>query len=121
MSKGISKLLDIAEKQGWRFEDTDYGDHKGYLFAKYSPAGQDFYFELSLDYKDENDTRCYGDILIDQLSEYIDGFDVSYETYLWLDNSGHGRSGAPYDMRDLYNDMESCMEMMQKLLDEWKS
>lgn len=47
-------------------------------------------------------------------STYSD-FDVSEETYLWLDHSGHGQNGAPYDMRDCYNDMEACKGTIYEL------
>ncbi len=30
------------------------------------------------------------------------------EAYLWLDSDGHGINGAPYDMKDLYEDFEAC-------------
>lgn len=36
---------------------------------------------------------------------------------MWLDNEGHGTNGTPYDMKDVYEDMEACEEMTFKL---WK-
>ena len=75
-------------------------DENCYRFGKYSSKGQDFSFcidtEGDMSYFLHNILECYND------------FDVSEEAYLWLDDSGHGRNGAPYDMRDLYNDMEEC-------------
>lgn len=44
-----------------------------------------------------------------------ENFDVSEETYTCLDHSGHGINGAPYDMRDVYNDMEECQDEIEKL------
>lgn len=55
------------------------------------------------------------DKCVDEIKNVLDNFDVSYETYLWLDESGHGKNGAPYDMRDLYEDMEAVEEMISKL------
>ena len=51
----------------------------------------------------------------DKLREYYDNYDPNYETYLWLDESGHGKNGAPYEMIDVYNDMKACEEMIDKL------
>ena len=28
---------------------------------------------------------------------------------------GHGKNGAPYDMKDLYGDMEACQDMIYEL------
>lgn len=40
---------------------------------------------------------------------------IAKETYTCLDHSGHGINGAPYDMRDVYNDMEECQDEIEKL------
>ena len=108
MGKTIETLLSIAEEHGWTFGNTE----DEYMFSKYSPAGQDFSFTIS-----DEGMGAIG--LIDSLTQYIDNFDVSYETYLWLDDSGHGRNGAPCDMRELYEDMHACEDMMKELLDAW--
>ena len=42
------------------------------------------------------------------LYSVYEDFDVSSEAYLWLDSDGHGTNGAPYDMKDLYEDFEAC-------------
>ena len=55
------------------------------------------------------------DTLTNNLYERYSDFDVSSETYLWLDNTGHGTNGAPYDMKDLYEDMDACQEMIMEL------
>lgn len=56
--------------------------------------------------------------LLNNIKDYYDNYDCSYEAYLWLDNTGHGTNGAPYDMKDVYEDMEACEEMTFEL---WKS
>lgn len=81
-----------------------------YEFSKYSPADQDFSFEAEM--KDNNVHTLLNDI-----EEYYDNYDCSYEAYLWLDNTGHGLNGAPYDMKDVYEDMEACKKMVYEL---WK-
>lgn len=34
---------------------------------------------------------------------------------MWLDSDGHGINGAPYDMKDVYEDMEACQNMILEL------
>ena len=81
-------------------------------FSKYSPAGQDFHisFDVSPDMTD----------FISSLNQRIDAYDVSEEAYIWLDESGHGTNGAPYDMKDLYEDMEACKKMTQEYSHEFE-
>lgn len=99
------KLLDKIDASGWHIDD--YGDNTFY-FCKYSPAGQDFGFEVEGDDIEE---------IADNIYKYYDDFDPSYEAYLWLDETGHGRNGAPYNMKDLYEDMEACQDMILELHD----
>lgn len=100
-----AKLLDKLGTHGWHIDD--YGDNRFY-FSKCSPAGQDFGFEVEGDDIEE---------IADNIYRYYDDFDPSYEAYLWLDETGHGRNGAPYDMKDLYEDMVACEDMILELHD----
>ena len=79
-----------------------------YRLQKFSSAGQDF--NIFVDSEGDNP-----ELFIENLFACYENFDISYETYLWLDGSGHGRDGAPWDMRDLYNDMEECHESIYSL------
>ena len=83
-------------------------------FGKYSPAGQDFHVSAELE-----DMEI--DTLMDNLNSRYADFDCSEETYLWLDSTGHGTNGAPYDMKDLYEDMEACQEMIMELYRAFES
>lgn len=82
-------------------------DENIYDFGKYSPAGQDFHFSV-----DTEDSLYY---FLNNIYAVYTEFDVSAETYLWLDESGHGKNGAPYDMKEAYEDMEACQEYIQEL------
>lgn len=104
MKREYKKLLKPAENLGWSVGI----DKDQFTFSKFSPAGQDFNIELTADNLEE---------VISELKERIDNFDCSEETYLWLDKSGHGTNGAPYDMKDLYEDMEACLKMIEELYD----
>lgn len=106
------KIVEIAEENGWEVDvESNDGDNFSYEFSKYSSAGQDFSFEAKME-----DNNVYA--LLNNIKDYYDDYDCSYETYLWLDNTGHGTNGAPYDMKEVYEDMEACEEM---ILDLWKS
>ena len=119
MDKKFEKIYQIAESEGWEV-DSYYVDEKetmvDFSFEKYSPAGRDFCFEVSVPNEDDEYTLYYN--VADAIETYWEDFDVSYETYIWLDETGHGRNGAPYDMSDVYKDTESCEKMIGDL---WRS
>ena len=103
------KIISVAEANGWTIYIEDESENNiCFDFGKYSPAGQDFHVSAELE-NNEPDT------LIDNLYSRYSDFDVSSETYLWLDSDGHGKHGAPYDMKDLYEDMEACQNMIMEL------
>ena len=116
MDKRFEKIYEIAEREGWKV-DYCYVDEQEtevtFSFEKYSPAGQDFYFEVSVQNEDDEDT--FYENVAEAIDTYWEGFDVCYETYIWLDETGHGRNGAPYDMKDLYEDMQACADMIHDL------
>ena len=116
MDKRFEKIYEIAEREGWKV-DYCYVDEQEtevtFSFEKYSPAGQDFYFEVSVQNEDDEDT--FYENVAEAIDTYWEGFDVCYETYIWLDETGHGRNGAPYDMKDVYEDMQACEDMIHDL------
>ena len=102
-----AKVEKIASDLGWSVSWDKYGDgSKFVMFSQSSPAGQDFNFEV--DYKTLDEIR-------NKIFDYYESYDPSYEAYLWLDGSGHGTNGAPYEMIDVYKDMEDCKEMVFEL------
>lgn len=102
-------IVEIAEKNGWNVYIMDESNGNIiYDFGKCSPLGQDFHFAAEM----ENGNPY---TLLDNIYERFNDFDASSETYLWLDEDGHGKNGAPYDMKDLYEDMESCQTMILEL------
>ena len=116
MNKKFEKIYEIAEREGWKV-DYSYTDEKetevNFSFEKYSPAGRDFVFEICVRNEDDEYTFCEN--VADAIYTYFENFDVSYETYIWLDENGHGRNGAPYDMKDLYEDTQACADMIHDL------
>ena len=115
MDKKFEKIYEIAEREGWQV-DCYYVNNETevcFTFEKYSTAGQDFYFSVSVLNEEDEDT--FYDNVADAIYTYWKDFDVCYETYIWLDETGHGRNGAPYDMKDLYEDMQACEDMTHDL------
>lgn len=102
MKTFIQKIIDVAESLDW----TVNVDDNELEFQKMSDAGQDFNFTVTGDTTEK---------IITEIREYHDNFDCSEETSLWLDESGHGKNGAPYNMKDVYEDMEQCNEMVEEL------
>ena len=103
--KDIKKIEKVAEKLGWSLTIED----KEFTFSRFSPAGQDFNMEITAESIKE---------LSVNITNRYEGYDCSQETYLWLDNTGHGRNGAPYNIMDLYKDMEACEQMLKELSEE---
>lgn len=106
MSRSVQDVIAKIKDWGWSVEKEE---DRVYRIGRYSPAGQDFTRVIKGESVKE---------LLDNIYQAYEDFDVSYETYLWLDDAGHGVNGAPYDMRDLYNDMESCKNMLLDLYDD---
>lgn len=106
MNESIQLLLNKARELDWNVSEIN----NGYItFSKFSPAGQDFSFNIEVTDNIED--------FIQKIYDYYENYDVSYEAYLWLDNSGHGMNGAPYDIKDLYEDMEACESNVKELYD----
>ena len=105
------EITEIAESLNFNItisEDVDVN----ISFAKTSSYGQDFNFEISVD----KDASMFG--IWRKLESYQNNFDVSSEAYLWLDESGHGKNGAPFEMIDVYKDMEECKGFVTELADK---
>ena len=98
----FEKIVDVAESLGWRVEA--YED--SVEFHKFSPAGRDFGFAVN---------KVEPEAVINGVDDFIEGFDVSYETSIWLDSSGHGVNGAPHDMEDVLADTNAIYEMLEDL------
>lgn len=46
---------------------------------------------------------------------YAADYDPDYQTYIWLDESGHGKCGAPYRMLDVHSQMEELQDALEDL------
>ena len=97
MQKFLEMTLDKARDLGWTVEQES---ENVYDFGMFSPAGQDFHISVDT----EDDVWLF----LENLNERYTSFDCSEEAYIWLDDFGHGKNGAPYEMIDVYNDMVVC-------------
>lgn len=104
MSSWQDKVIEVAK--GLDFNAKNEENY--WLFSQGSPAGQDFNIELDTDNIDG---------LIETLQDRYEDYDCSEEAYIWLDHTGHGKNGAPYDMKDVYEDMEWCESKIKELAD----
>lgn len=101
-SRQLNKVVKATEALGWSVDVDD----TLLSLNRHSPAGQDFWVELHA-----------GNIaqLAKELDDRYEGYDPSEEAYLWLDDSGHGVNGAPYDMGDVYADTVWCKKALGEL------
>lgn len=56
--------------------------------------------------------------MIEAVKESYDSYDVDEEVYIWLDETGHPKNGAPSSISALLQDMEEKEELLEKLNDE---
>lgn len=92
----VEVLEPLFAKEGYRIEINN----NTVTFYKTTPKGLDFSFEVDI-----------GDNISDfakNIHNTFMDYDVSYETYLWLDNTGHGKNGAPYELEDVLEDIKDC-------------
>jgi hypothetical protein len=83
-------------------------------FSKYI-ENQDFDFTITIKVKEGTNWIGYQRQINDEVDTYLSDYDVSYETYLWLDNYGHGKNGAPDDMKECYEHFEKCKDEIEDL------
>lgn len=110
----VEELTDNYPDTQWSVNVYEQSDNQIVCeFEARTPAGYDLIVPIVFKAQDDCDSDM--DNLIYELREYSDTFDPEEETYLWLDETGHGKNGAPYHMRDLLSDMESAQGMIDCL------
>lgn len=97
------KFIKIAEDLGWSVTKDRYDIELQF----YTDYGQDFSFSV-------NRKEDY----VKQVYDYYNSFDPDEEALLWVDDSGHGKNGAPYRLRDIITDMEEVEEKLLELSNE---
>lgn len=117
MNEKLNFVLGKIQECGFSVEQET---ESVYWISRFTPKFQDCGASI--------DTEGDAENFISNIREYAWLFDVSYETYIWLDDTGHGRNGAPYDMIDVYNDMlwwrnslEELSDFLVEALNEYES
>lgn len=96
------KFIRIAEKLGWSVSKDKYTLE----LSQYTSYGQDFSFSINRN-----------DDYVKQVYDYYESYDPDEEALLWVDDSGHGKNGAPYRLKDIITDMEEVEAMLVELYD----
>lgn len=116
----FNKAEQIANEYGWSFvntseEERSRNDIYGIELSRTSPCHQDYHIGVEFTIRPCTTMEEALTIIGDALWEEADSTDISYETYIWLDDMGHGKNGAPFDMKDCYEDMEWCVEQAKEV------
>ena len=106
----IQRITDIAQEKGWSVNVEDKNETRVlFEFQRYTKYGQDFLFNADMQGEDI-------DSLIANVKEYYEGFAPDYAAYLRRGDDGHGKTGAPYHIKDIVADMEDAEEQIYELL-----
>ncbi len=96
----LAQLIRVAESLDWSVSVDDYDIE----LAQGTTRGQDFSFSIRRN-----------DDYVQSVYEYYHDYDPSAEAMLWVDDCGHGKRGAPYELKDIIADMEEVEEMLKTL------
>lgn len=100
--RGIER---IANELDWRviWDEDNISGEKLVEFEKYSPAGEDFSFEVWYTHVSE---------IPEKIREYYEDFDPEEHVMLWANSAG--RNGVP-SLRRLMEDADAIDEMIREL------
>ena len=97
-------VLETCNDMGWStYLDVDANNIPSVELSQYSPAGEDFSFEVS----------CKN--FIEQVAEYARDFDVDEHAMLWIPD--RGTRGVPDSIRAILDDAEAIQSMLNELTD----
>ena len=102
------KVEKIAENLGWNVAWGEQEGDKYVTFSQYSPAGEDFSFDVWYDILDEIPMKAY--------AVYVD-FDIDEHIEMWLEAKRNGVGGVP-SARVLVIDAEEICGMIYDLCEE---
>lgn len=97
------KIEKAGREDGW----TTCFDIDGVILERKAPSWTIFTVNLNAD-------SLTG--MIQELDLFVQDFDVSEATYQALDETGHGKDGAPYELIDVWTDIFDCRQKSCKLL-----
>lgn len=119
----FDKLEEIANDNNWslsycRDTNSKHDDVYSITLSCTSPCRQDYNIEVDVVIPSDATISEALNTIAEAIWEEADSTDISYETYIWLDDMGHGRNGAPFDMKECYEDMEWCVNHAKNLTGE---
>lgn len=106
------KLKRIFGKQSLALSRKKDGSLWNYLVEGWTTMGQNIVFETSVRKLSE---------FVSDFKNHVENYDCSSEAYIWLDNFGHGKNGAPYDMHDVYTDMEEVKNCFESVVNDMEA
>ena len=93
--KTIERILDILTKMEYTNSCRYLEEDNNLCFALYLPDEAEEWFEIYIGDQDN------WSAIQNHIENFIDDYDVDYETYKWLGPDGHGKNGAPYHIQSL--------------------
>lgn len=121
MNKKVFDTIEkIANDMGVYIHDVVESKNRSYVECNFeTDFGQDAYFIIDYNQNETDEQELLYDFGT-ALYEYYQSYDVSYETSLWIDETGHGKNGAPYEIEDIVADMKqvesTIKEFSEKVL-----
>ena len=100
--RGIERVAE-ASYWGVRWDEDNIAGEKCVEFSKYSPAGEDFSFEVWYTHVSE---------IPEKVMEYYEEFDPEEHVMLWANSAG--QNGVPR-LRELMEDADAIEEMIREL------
>lgn len=97
-------LFAAAEKLGWACTPEHFANGDMIMFSQHSPAGEDFFIEVS------------PDNIVEEVRQAAYDFDTEEHIEMWVEAKRHGMSGVP-SIRDLVDDADEIQDMLDKLAD----
>ena len=99
----FKKFKKIAVELGWNVSVYENDIN----LQQYTSFGQDFFFTIQKDKE-----------LISQVYSFYESYDPCEEALLWTGSDGHGKNGAPHELKDIIKDMEECEQMVKELYEK---
>lgn len=103
----MEKLKEIIENLGWNISEANFGGGDiGWELQQYSPAGEDFIFDI-----EHNNSNK---LAIDNIIEFAENFDEDEHIEMWIEARHSGIEGIP-SIRELVEDAKDIHKMLLKL------
>ena len=112
MKKEFEEIVKLAKEIGWdtTIDEDKTENYSVFTFTLIKPYQLDFSFSVEA----ENNSVFS---LLDNVAHYLSAYDVSEETYLHLDEQGHGKKGYPYDIEEVLKIFKYREDEISKLVE----